>query len=1114
VSDRTVVTRLRLEVSDYVANANRAARATRTFVDDTRRGTGQLSRDLVDVKTQATVMGAALLALPAAATAVSMAFDKNMSNVRAVTGATADEMDRLRAAAIDAGQATVFSAGDAAQAEAELAKAGIHTADILSGALRGSLDLAAAGNLGLADAATISAQAMNTFSLGGRDVSHIADVLAAGANKSAADVSQLGDALRQGGLVADQTGLSLEDTVGVLSAFADRALIGSDAGTSLKTMLQRLTPQSKEAADTMDGLGISAYDAQGNFVGLDKFAQNLRDSLKDLDPESRNTAMSIIFGSDAVRAASILYDLGGKGIRDYTGAVNDQGAAARMAGVQLDNLAGDLEQLKGSVETALIQSGSEANGILRDMAQAATSAVNFIGDLPGPVLATGLAVTTMSGAFLIAAPRIVAVNDALAASPALAKAARIGMLGIGPAAAVAGIVGIATEMADANQRTQELEESTQALFRQLDKGVNTAGIEELRSKIKDAQQQINNPGFFGSIGQGIEQWRVWTQGADDAIRSWGRFQAAAAEDRAPTTLQRQQSTLADLRAEYAKYLDVTGRVAVALGTTGTRAQDIFNASGVALTGTVEDITAQVLAYSRSQSTGSVASHNAAAALDVLGNASSHVEDRLKALKQQWDATTGAMLDASDAQIAAERALDDMSKSLKDNGNHWDITTKKGQDNRSQLNDSIRTFEDLRVTLIETGKATEEQANAKMVGYLKQLRDELPKSAKGARHQLQTLIDKYSQIPAKKTTKVEADTSQVDEALAKIKAQWAEITHLPTAVLNAHYGVTGPKQKRAGGGYLTGPGTGTSDSIPIMASHGEFIVNAEDTAKNRAVLEAINSGQVMGYAKGGRVGRRVSNAVDRLHARGRDAYDYISQARAGVMSQGSIAGFDFNSSAYTQALEDQKAALADIAQAQASVARARLAADDAKTPLERARALDRLAAASSDLADAQGRLSDAQKTVKATEASGANILASQSARVKAAEAFAKDFAALRKAGLNEASLNEIRELGFVDGDAAARALLSTAGGIAQANSNQKRLAKAAGSIGDTAGLAKYGLTAGAAKGLMQVSITGGVHVHIPASVRPADRALIREEVHDAVKAAVDSLPGHLGGKGKR
>ena len=96
-------------------------------------------------------------------------------------------------------------------------------------------------------------------------------------------------------------------------------------------MLQSLTPSSKQARDEMAGLGISAYDAGGNFVGLAKFAKSLHDGLKDLSAEQRNASLKIIFGSDAVRAASVLYEQGAKGIQNWIDKTNDAGNAARTA---------------------------------------------------------------------------------------------------------------------------------------------------------------------------------------------------------------------------------------------------------------------------------------------------------------------------------------------------------------------------------------------------------------------------------------------------------------------------------------------------------------------------------------------------------------------------------------------------------------------------------------------------------------------------------------------------------------------------------------------------------------------------------------------------------------
>lgn len=328
-------------------------------------------------------------------------FNKSLSGVQAVSNATAADMGLLRTAALQAGKDTAFTATEAADAEGELVKAGVSVKDVLSGGLQGALSLAAAGQLGLADAATISANAMNTFALKGSDVPHIADVLAAAANKSAADVQTLAYAMQQGGLVAAQTGLSFEDTTAVLAAFADRGLQGADAGTSLKTMLEKLNAPTTQASDLMKQLGIVTYDSSGKFVGITQLAGELHDRLGSLTDAQRNQALATIFGSDAIRAASVLYNLGADGVKGYTQAVNDQGAAGRMAAEQMNNLSGDLKQLKGSLDVALIQGGSGANSVLRDMAQTATKAVNAFASLPKPLQEAAVGFSGGAGASLL-----------------------------------------------------------------------------------------------------------------------------------------------------------------------------------------------------------------------------------------------------------------------------------------------------------------------------------------------------------------------------------------------------------------------------------------------------------------------------------------------------------------------------------------------------------------------------------------------------------------------------------------------------------------------------------------------------------------------------------------
>lgn len=395
---RSVSVRYSASVGSLISDLNRAAQANDRLATSADKAAAKQEQS---ANRQAKAGAVVALGL-GVAIAKFAEFDAAMSGAQAASQTTGAELNNLRNAAIKAGADTQYSATEAANAITELSKAGVATSDILGGALTGSLNLAAAGQMDVADAAETAATAMTQFNLKGDQVNHIADLLAAGAGKAQGSVSDMGMALKQAGLVANQTGLSIEETTAGLTAFASAGLIGSDAGTSMKSMLQRLTPQSKEAAGLMKELGISAYDASGNFIGLEKFAGNLRTSLQDLTPEQRNAALATIFGSDAVRAASVLYDQGATGIAKWTSEVNQQGFAAKQAATLTDNLKGDIERLGGSFDTVLIQSGSGANDTLRTLVQTGEQLVNVLGTIPGPVL-TGAAAF---GALVLLGPKV------------------------------------------------------------------------------------------------------------------------------------------------------------------------------------------------------------------------------------------------------------------------------------------------------------------------------------------------------------------------------------------------------------------------------------------------------------------------------------------------------------------------------------------------------------------------------------------------------------------------------------------------------------------------------------------------------------------------------------
>jgi len=151
---------------------------------------------------------------------MGMQYEKTMSTIKAVTGATADEMGKFGDASIKMSEGTMFSSLQAANAMEIFAKVGYKVEDII-GILPGTLDLAAAGAIDLAQAADIASSTIKTFGLNATDMTHVADVLAFAANETNTEVSELGEALKYAGPIAAQLGFSMEEVVGVLGRLSD-----------------------------------------------------------------------------------------------------------------------------------------------------------------------------------------------------------------------------------------------------------------------------------------------------------------------------------------------------------------------------------------------------------------------------------------------------------------------------------------------------------------------------------------------------------------------------------------------------------------------------------------------------------------------------------------------------------------------------------------------------------------------------------------------------------------------------------------------------------------------------------------------------------------------------
>ena len=763
-------------------------------------------------------------------------FDKSMSEVRAVTNASARDMARLKQAALDAGEATTYSATQAAKAEAELARAGISTADIVGGALKGSLDLAASGQLELAEAAIISAQAMNSFGLGGKDVSHIADVISAGAGKSATNVHDMGQAFRQTALVSNQTGLSLEQTVGTLSLFAQKALVGSDAGTSLKVMLQRLTPQSKEAAATMQKLGFSAYDGQGNFVGLSEMAQRLHTSFSSLTPEARNAAMGVIFGSDAVRAATILYQAGGKGVDTWTKAVNDSGYATRVAATMTDNLSGDLERLKGSLETALISSGSAANGVLREMAQAITAVVSWYNKLPPGVQQT---VTVMSGllgviglvgsGLLLMLPRIMAVRTELVAMGLTAARTRALMAGLGRLGLLTGVFGaIAWGISELSDKFKAAPPSVTRLTNSLvDLAVRGKAAGELSKTfgkdldgVGEAVGRIAHPSVLNRVSDFFSSFDPGNDGGPGREKM---VQQVKSMDKALASLV--DSGRADLAAKAFKRLS---REAEANGTSTEKLRTLLPKYGDALTSLD---TQQKLAAGGQKELG-----------DATAMTAGEMQDQRTEAEKLTDALNtlnGLNIGAAEAQIGFRSSLKDVTDAVKENGHSLDTNSEKGRKVKSSILEAAKAAQEHAQAVADQKGSVEagNQAFERNVAALKRTM----KAAGFTEGQIKSLVGSYAQLPTSATTtfrdpgaeKTINDLDAIRKKLADVPAGKSITVKAPTAAAQEQLRALGFKVKNL-------PGKKISISVPTGSQKGavDRLRAAIEMLRNREISISI------------------------------------------------------------------------------------------------------------------------------------------------------------------------------------------------------------------------------------------------------------------------------------
>lgn len=822
-----------------VFGEDKTASATLDRIAKKASSTGMKLAGSLGVKIGIAGVGAALAGIAS----IGMAYEDSLNTFSAVSGATEAQMKQVAATAKALGNdlsLPATSAAGAATAMTELAKAGLSVADSMSAA-KGTLALAAAAQVDEATAAQIVGAALNAFSLEGKEATRVADLLAGAGNAASGEMTDMAAALQQVGTVAAAAGLSVDDTVTAISMLAQKGILGSDAGTSLKTMLMKLQGPTDKAASLLKDLGINAYDANGTMLPLRDLIGQFSEKMAGLTQEQRDQANTTIFGTDATRAALTVLQGGVSTYDDVSVAVRRTGQVFETAGAKTKGLKGAFGGLQSTAETlaidfyervapgaiAVVQALTELLSAVSPVIAEVGDLVTLGGKLAGFLsenegLVAGLAtvyLATLVPALSAAITRMqvfltLKLADFLGFIGAKADKAAGSMkaLSVASGLATAGLslgVGIVVDhLTSMGEEAEAAREQIRGLFEDVQMG-DTSGFERARAEAEKLRAQADRPAslaFLNSLKIPKENAEA-LDGYADELRKVDQAHSVAT-----TNVRNLASALGISEQAVLRLADSAG-------------VDLADGTGAA-TKAVKDLYFSTV-------NGTPATQRLANSTKVLGDEAATAEDKLKALKNRLDAIFGIALNVSEATDAYEAALDSLTESVKENGKSLDNTTEKGRANR----ESIRAMWQSTLDLVDA-KAAAGAEEAEQQQILERGRQQLVKQATQLglnKDQVAALTRELNLTP--KAIASAITLPGVETAIAQLR----ELRGLQQLVLE-----NGNVYRIVGGDDLTGGRGGRTRPVPATPTMPRSAPKAPTAPRKvpRGLLAAANSGAAL------------------------------------------------------------------------------------------------------------------------------------------------------------------------------------------------------------------------------------------------------------------------------
>lgn len=308
-------------------------------------------------------------------------FEAGMSKVQAISGASGEDLDKLKEKAKEMGATTKFSATESAEAMEYMAMAGWKTSDMVDG-ISGIMNLAAASGEELATTSDIVTDALTAFGLTAKDSGHFADILAAASSNANTNVSMMGETFKYCAPIAGALGYSAEDTAVAIGLMGNAGIRSSQAGTSLRKIMSELQGTFEISGKSLGNYVVETTNADGTMRSFSDIIGDCREAFGQLSESEKASAAETLVGKEAMSGFLAIMNAAPQDVEKLTNAIEGcDGVAESMANTMNDNLQGQITLLKSALEGVAIQLGKTLVPILKNVVEHISGMVDWFANL-------------------------------------------------------------------------------------------------------------------------------------------------------------------------------------------------------------------------------------------------------------------------------------------------------------------------------------------------------------------------------------------------------------------------------------------------------------------------------------------------------------------------------------------------------------------------------------------------------------------------------------------------------------------------------------------------------------------------------------------------------------